>query len=455
MAHPTTNAPRVKAALFVDFDNIYIGLHSLDPEAAHAFATNPSAWLFWLEEGMPTLHDYGEHELPKRSLLLRRVYLNPAVMGRRDFRAHFIRAGFSVTDCPSVTAQGKNNADILMVMDILDNLTHRTSFDEFIILSGDSDFTPVLLRLRAHDRRTAIITAGPAAEAYRAAADRTITPDLFIEFGLGLTAPLDDPAAAASRHPGTPAPDAVLDKMATAIHDAAHTSGELDGAAVPLVLKQFDEFKRRHNWMGFWTLRRLALELVRRNPKLRWIESDPWKIGVTEVRLPPGTPEQPAAVPYALPALIAAEGAWLADEEPAFAEFVRYVHRVTEAPLLSQAQYHMLFDLIAQEVAAHGYHFIRTAKAVRDKCLERGHPLSRASVAFVLRGVIFAGHRLSESPEYIDPAALADAFRQNVENRCRTTCFELEGADAMLRRWLMNGVLGQATMVDVMSPNGT
>jgi hypothetical protein len=439
MAHPTTNPPRVKTALFVDFDNIYIGLHSLDPEAAHAFATNPSSWLFWLEEGMPTLHDYGENELPKRSLLLRRVYLNPAVMGRRDFRAHFIRAGFSVTDCPSVTMQGKNNADILMVMDILDNLTHRTSFDEFIILSGDSDFTPVLLRLRAHDRRTSIITAGPAAEAYRAAADRSITPDLFIEFGLRLTSPGDDPSAAASRLHGLPASDALLDAMATAIHGAATASGEIDGSAVPLVLKQFDEFRRRHDWMGFWTLRRLSLELVRRNPTLRWIESDPWKIGVTEVRVPPGAPEQTAAVSYALPALIAAEGAWLADEEPSFAEFVRYVHRVTEAPLLSQAQYHMLFDLIAEEVATHGYHFIRTSKAVRDKCLERGHSLSRASVGFVLRGVIFAGRRLSESPEYVDPVSLADAFRQNVENRCRTAQFEMGGAEPMLRRWLMNG----------------
>lgn len=71
-----------------------------------------------------------------------------------------------------------------MVMDILDTLEHKTYFDEFIILSGDSDFTPVLLRLRAHARRTAILSIGPASEAYRAAADHIIDRDHFIESAL-------------------------------------------------------------------------------------------------------------------------------------------------------------------------------------------------------------------------------------------------------------------------------
>ena len=42
----------------------------------------------------------------------------------------------------------KTGTDIHMVMDVLDTLEHRTRFDEFIVLSGDADFTPVLLRLR-------------------------------------------------------------------------------------------------------------------------------------------------------------------------------------------------------------------------------------------------------------------------------------------------------------------
>ena len=73
-----------------------------------------------------------------------------------------------------------------MVLDIVDTLEHATRFDEFIIFSGDADFTPLLQRLRAHDRRTAILAAGPAAQAYRSAADALIDADAFVESGLRL-----------------------------------------------------------------------------------------------------------------------------------------------------------------------------------------------------------------------------------------------------------------------------
>jgi uncharacterized LabA/DUF88 family protein len=52
-----------------------------------------------------------------------------------------------VIDCPPLTSQNKNGADIRMVMDILDALNHQTRFNEFILLSSDADFTPLLTRL--------------------------------------------------------------------------------------------------------------------------------------------------------------------------------------------------------------------------------------------------------------------------------------------------------------------
>jgi hypothetical protein len=78
-------------------------------------------------------------------------------------------------DCPPLTARGKNAADIVMVMDIIDALEHSTKFEEFIILSGDADFTPVLSRLRAHDRRTAIFADSRTAASYRAVSDLVIS----------------------------------------------------------------------------------------------------------------------------------------------------------------------------------------------------------------------------------------------------------------------------------------
>ena len=95
-------------------------------------------------------------------------------------RHHFLRAGFEVIDCPPLTAQLKNSSDIRMVMDVRDYLTHDTYFDEFIILSGDADFTPVLHRLRAHARRTVIFANDFTAAPYTAISDgevREVRPD--------------------------------------------------------------------------------------------------------------------------------------------------------------------------------------------------------------------------------------------------------------------------------------
>ena len=61
-----------------------------------------------------------------------------------------------------------------MLMDILDKLHHSTRVDEFILLSADSDFTPVLMRLREHDRETCIVHSGPLSQAYRASAARVM-----------------------------------------------------------------------------------------------------------------------------------------------------------------------------------------------------------------------------------------------------------------------------------------
>src|ERR1035437_7018315 len=164
---------RLRCALFVDFDNVYIGLQRLDPSAAEAFASAPTHWLTALETG-----NDAEGEFSRR-FLIRACYLNPSVFSQ--FRPNFTRAGFSVVDCPSLTQQGKSSADINLVLDAVDALSAETRYDEFVILSADADFTPLALRCRAADRRVTIITAGPAASAYRAVADTVITADELAE----------------------------------------------------------------------------------------------------------------------------------------------------------------------------------------------------------------------------------------------------------------------------------
>ncbi|MBX9591613.1 MAG: NYN domain-containing protein, partial [Hyphomonadaceae bacterium] len=180
------------SALFVDYDNIYLSLKRKSEEAAKRFAKDAGAWLREIEGGRlitPTNAQFGN--TPRR-IVMNRCYGNPVPRRNQHdnstdmnsfpfVRHNFLRAGFEVIDCPPLTAQLKNSADIRMVMDIRDLLMHDTYFDEFIILSGDADFTPVLIRLRAHARRTVIFANDFTAAPYTAISDGEVREANLIE----------------------------------------------------------------------------------------------------------------------------------------------------------------------------------------------------------------------------------------------------------------------------------
>ncbi len=163
----------LRAAIFLDFDNVVSGMALLaGPDLAERFADEPLAWLRPLMDG------------PRRTLL-RRCYMNSNAYLRRadqsrayfgDFRFAFQAVGFEVVDCPPLT-QLKNGADIRMTVDVMDTLASSTRFDEFNLLSSDSDFVPLLLRLRAADRRTRVLGHPKIGAIVRAAADEVRTLD--------------------------------------------------------------------------------------------------------------------------------------------------------------------------------------------------------------------------------------------------------------------------------------
>lgn len=272
----------IKSALFVDFDNIYIGLSKTDPLAAERFASDPARWLNWLEKGLPNRSGDKNGPVRQRSILIRRCYPNPDA-GFRRFRSYFTSAAFSVIDCPSLTRMGKNSSDIYMVMDILDILNHKTFFDEFIIFSGDSDFMPVLLRLRAHDRRTTTLAIDFMPPAYKAACDLVISEEEFIEDALGLSHDSSCGGAARAR-----VPMHLLKEMALRVYEAAcDGDGEVAGASLPEILKDFREFRESNNWLGFGTSQRLAEALACSEPRLNLVRLSPT---MYKIVLKPGQP---------------------------------------------------------------------------------------------------------------------------------------------------------------------
>ncbi len=507
----------LKTVLFVDFDNIYLGLKQLDEAAAERFGTDPGRWLSWMERGMPA----GEEEegnLRPRHILVRRCYLNPRDFGR--YRPNFTRTAFNVIDCPPLTMQGKNSADIYMVMDIIDALEHKTRFDEFIILSGDADFTPVLLRLRGHDRQTAILAAGPASEAYKAACDLVIQEDDFIEFALGMTAEAPPQQTQKRGHgPAVTPPRELLDAIAAKLYAEASANGEILATDLPRLYLSFPEFRRDSNWLGFYSLRSLTADLAKRHPSLRLTEGDPWRVTVQVPARPATVPDQSEAAvrpaedalrqriiqqvqrmvdeadepivmaraahevtaklgPQVIESRWAGAGTFKAllqsvddagfaiaaapspgfiydpdrhdlpavevREElrpalpPGLDDLIARVHKATGTPDLKPNQYAVLFDAIAEEVRENPYNLTQTSKAVRDRCIERGESISRGDVSFVLKGIIYKGHRFAKRDS---AAGLAKEFRDSVMARCEDVEMEMSDADhRLIDSWILGGL---------------
>lgn len=174
-----SETPARRSAIYVDFDNVLSGLREgAGVEVARHFAEAPEEWLAWLSQGVP------------RRFLLRRCYMNPAgyleeADGMRryfsSFRYAFQAAGFEVVDCPRLTRM-KNGADLRIALDVMDALASPLArIDEFTLLSSDSDFVPLLLRLRAADRTTRLVAHPELGRVVRAAADEVLGLDALAE----------------------------------------------------------------------------------------------------------------------------------------------------------------------------------------------------------------------------------------------------------------------------------
>lgn len=114
-------------ALFCDFENIALGVR----DAKYAkFDINKIL----------------ERLLVKGSIVVKKAYCDWDRY--RDFKATMHEAAFELIDIPHVRQSGKNSADIRMVVDALDLCYTKSHVNTFVIISGDSDFSPLVSKLR-------------------------------------------------------------------------------------------------------------------------------------------------------------------------------------------------------------------------------------------------------------------------------------------------------------------
>ncbi|GEK23229.1 hypothetical protein CXY01_37490 [Cellulomonas xylanilytica] len=436
-ADRTDAGRRFRTALFVDFDNVYIGLQRLDPVAAEAFATNPAHWLSELESGTDSEGDF------TRRFLIRACYLNPSRFSQ--FRPNFTRAGFQVVDCPSLTQQGKSSADINLVLDAVDALAAPTNYEEFVIVSADADFTPLALRCRAADRRVTIMTASPAASAYRAVADSVITADELADLvtHTASTLPVENavvepPVVAAPPAAATPparAKKAAPEPAVAAAPEPVVATAPVTSAARKAVLQRVRTADRP---VPLGTVAQLAQKTEPSLPETRWAGAGgflPWlakvvpEVGVSS--RPPGWVWDTTRFGEAdLPGAVT-------DMAPSALQ--NQVVAVTDTPGLSQSTYRVLLTALAADLAAHPFDRAETSRRVRDACQKAGAKIGRSTVNFVIGGIIFAGLRLTSSVTARD---LATAWADNVVGLCRGARMQMSTGDvAAIRAWVGGGLL--------------
>ncbi len=194
-------AETIKCALFVDYDSFQRSPQDDNGQTAERLAQTSAAWIAAIEGGK--LISPPAENGTRRRVLIRRCYADPELLGLN--RSALIASGFEVVDCPHQAGRKHNAADLHMVIDTIDALDHPTGYNEFILLSADADLTPVLLRLRAHNRSTVIFGDEETAGGYRALADGMIEAERFgmVLAGEELDEERPEPEPVQAR-PGTP-----------------------------------------------------------------------------------------------------------------------------------------------------------------------------------------------------------------------------------------------------------
>jgi hypothetical protein len=377
---------RIRSALFVDFDNIHSRLKEAYGKGhARSFGCNPDRWVAWIER-----HATGpcvDGRPFSRKLLVRRCYMNPEVFS--GFRPKFTQAAFEVIDCPPLTDQEKTSTDMHLVIDVLDALTGPVHLDEFIILSGDADFTPLLVRLRKHDRSTAIFCVGPASAAYKSASDSIIPVNEFISQALGMSCEIRRDGAPAPGAPAAP-PTAQVAPAADSGATPAGTSGSgAQAEAAPV-----------------------AAPVAQPDPPAGSKAVGPHK-APRPYRRPPDKPGSTR-----------------------LGNLVSKIHRLTGLPNLSHDQYAALFEELAEEINANGCDPHETCRAVQRRCAAKNVTVMEGDVDTVMEGCHRVDYWFTKGRESAE--GIAQGYLKHIKELCRTGNLSLSARDVeLLDLWII------------------
>jgi uncharacterized LabA/DUF88 family protein len=119
-------------AVFCDFENVALGVRDANYEK---FDIKPIL----------------ERLLLKGSIVVKKAYCDWERY--KSFKATMHEANFELIEIPHVRQSGKNSADIRLVVDALDLCYTKSHVNTFVIISGDSDFSPLVSKLRENAKQ--------------------------------------------------------------------------------------------------------------------------------------------------------------------------------------------------------------------------------------------------------------------------------------------------------------
>jgi len=126
----TNNGPEAAIAVFIDFENFALGFER-------------SRKKFEIQKVLDRL-------LEKGKIIVKRAYADWTRY--RDYKTALHEAAIELIEVPKRGAAGKNSADIRMVVDAIDMAHSKGHIDTFAILTGDSDFSPLVSKLKENGK---------------------------------------------------------------------------------------------------------------------------------------------------------------------------------------------------------------------------------------------------------------------------------------------------------------
>ena len=237
-------------AVFLDLENIALGAHDADFPA------------FDIRKVLERL-------LLKGQIVVKKAYCD--FERYKTFKRGLHEAAFKLIEIPHVRQSGKNSADIRMVVDALDLCYTKSHVDTFVIISGDSDFSPPVSKLRENDKT--VIGVGvkkSTSDLFISNCDEFLYYDDFVRVESAkkrpsVAAPAPAPAAKTGKEHG-PSIDGALDLLRKTLEALRAERGEdypIRGSLMKQAMKrQNPGFNERAH--GFRAFNELLLEAQKR-----------------------------------------------------------------------------------------------------------------------------------------------------------------------------------------------